>query len=625
MGVRPEQPRRLGDPAPLSAGKTAWCFALGAAILAAALALAWRNALLVLAIGAFLEFGLLLALYFAMSRDLAQRKRAEAELIERAAQAAFGAAVGAALTKADSLPKALQQCAEAMVRHLGAAMASIWTLAEKGEVLELSASASAGRPLFGPDARIPVGEFRIGQIARDRQPALRDLTVDPEREDDKDWARRAGMTAFAGYPLIVEDRLVGVVAMFATRMLTSAALDALASVADEIALGIDRACAAEALRASEARTRAVLDNMMEGLVLFDEGGVVRALNPAAERIFGYGTAELAGQPLSLLVARSAAADPLSRLRDGERRALGRVTEWEGRRKNGEVFPFELALFEFRTPEGRWIGGSVRDLSKSREVERLKKEFVSTVSHELRTPLTSIRGSLGLLAAGVLGNLPREASDIVAVAERNVVRLVGLINDLLDLERLDSARMKMRCGRLPLASVFERSIEAVRSFAEQEGVAIEAEPTAAEVWADGDRLVQVLVNLLSNAVKSSRRGSAVRLSCVEEEDRAEVRVSDRGRGIPAALREAIFERFRQVETSDPRQKRGSGLGLAICKAIVEQHGGSIGVESEEGRGSVFWFRLPAAPVEQCGKAAPGAGMGASIPGAMSPPAGASRPA
>jgi len=523
-------------------------------------------------------------------QQIAERKKTEAELVERAHQALFGAEVGAALTKAGTLPEALGECAVAMVRRLDAAMASIWILSKDEKILELRGSAWARRPLFGPDARVPVGEFRVGEIARDRRPALVDLTAGQEREDDKDWARREGMVAFAGYPLIVRERLVGVVAMFARRPLTEAALAALASVADEIALGIDRARAAEELAASESRNRSVVDNMLEGLLSVDEKTVVRSVNPAAEQIFGYRAEELVGRPLSVLVPESVGPNPLAFLAEAKRRALGKITRWEGRRKSGEVFPFELALFEFRTPEGRRFGGSIRDISESREVERLKKEFVSTVSHELRTPLTSIRGSLGLLAGGVLGKLEPEASEVVAVAERNVVRLVRLINDILDLERYDSGRIEMRFERWAVASIFQRTLEAVRAFADQEGVEVQWTGTSAEVWADGERLVQVLVNLVSNAVKFSSRGSAVRVSASADESWTEVRVADLGRGIPPTFREAIFERFRQVEASDGRLRGGSGLGLAICKAILEQHGGSIGVDSEEGKGSVFWFRV-----------------------------------
>ncbi len=188
---------------------------------------------------------------------------------------------------------------------------------------------------------------------------------------------------------------------------------------------------------------------------------------------------------------------------------------------------------------------------------------------------------------------------MAVAERNVVRLVRLINDILDLERYDSGRIEMHFETVALDSVFARSLEAVRSFADQEGVAIEISPATAQVWGDGERLVQVLVNLLSNAVKFSPRGSVVCLEARQGNGWSQVSVRDEGRGIPPSFRSVIFERFRQVEASDARQKGGSGLGLAICKAIIEQHGGSIGVESEEGKGSLFWFRLPdsACSIEQ----------------------------
>ncbi len=539
--------------------------------------------------------------------DIADRKRAESDLAERVHLAAFAAAIGAALTKADSLGHALNLCTEAMVRHLGAAMASIWRLDEKDGVLELVGSAWSDRPLFGPAGRVPVGEFRIGAIARDRRPALIDLSAGPEREDDKDWATREGMTAFAGYPMIVEDRVVGVLALFARRRLTEVALDGLASVADEIALGIDRARAAQALEKSEASTRALLQNMLTGVITTDERGVIETVNPAAERTFGWPAQELIGRQLATLLPIDDGAGARAFLRDARDKALGRVTEWEARRRNGEVFPMELALFHFQTPDGgRHFAGSVRDISERREVDRLKKEFVSTVSHELRTPLTSIRGSLGLLSGGVLGELPAEAKEIVSVAERNVVRLVRLINDILDLERLDTGRMEMRFEDLPVADLVARSLEAVRAFADAEGVVLEAGPTQARVLADGDRAVQVLVNLLSNAIKFSPRGGRVSVSAAASGDGIEIRVADRGRGIPAAQRESVFERFRQVEASDARQKGGSGLGLAICKAIVEQHGGTIGVESEEGKGSTFWFRLAAARAAAQSDSGTGAG-------------------
>jgi signal transduction histidine kinase len=229
-----------------------------------------------------------------------------------------------------------------------------------------------------------------------------------------------------------------------------------------------------------------------------------------------------------------------------------------------------------------------------EVERLKNGFLSTASHELRTPLTSIRGSLGLLASGVVGPLSAEAAEVVAIAERNAVRLMALINDILDLERLETGTIELRFAQVPVESILRRAMEALPAFGHQHGITVEVPEVSATIWADADRIVQVVVNLLSNAVKFSPPGGVVTIGVGLRDGRVEFRITDRGRGVPVAYRRSIFERFRQVETSDAREKGGTGLGLAICKSIVEQHGGTIDVESEEGRFSTFSFRVGTSP-------------------------------
>jgi signal transduction histidine kinase len=224
-----------------------------------------------------------------------------------------------------------------------------------------------------------------------------------------------------------------------------------------------------------------------------------------------------------------------------------------------------------------------------EVEQLKKGFLSTVSHELRTPLTSIRGSLGLLASGAAGPLPDHVVEVVALAERNAIRLMALIEDILDLERLETGKIELQMTRVPIASILRRARESLAAFGAH-GVTVDAPNVSSSIDVDADRIVQVLVNLLSNAVKFSPPGGVVTIAVTVDGQWTEFRVIDHGRGVPAVHRRAIFERFRQVDPSDAREKGGAGLGLAICKSIVEQHGGSIGVESEEGVGSAFWFRL-----------------------------------
>ncbi len=353
----------------------------------------------------------------------------------------------------------------------------------------------------------------------------------------------------------------------------------------------ERKTAEEALRSSESGMRALLENMLGGLIVSDPAGIIQSANPAAQGIFGYSNEELFGRHLSTLVPSGAEGDGAAALRATFEASLGRVTEWEGRRKDGSRFPFELSLFQFDGPRGRRIAGNLVDVTHRREVERLKAEFVSTVSHELRTPLTSIRGSLGLLGGGVLGPLTADAREIVAVAERNVVRLIGLINDILDLERLEGGRLEIRLEAVDAAAIVARAIESVRGVAEAAGLSLVSDAPAATVRGDADRLVQVLVNLIGNAIKFSPRGSAVTVRTVPCGTALEFQVEDRGRGVPETQREAIFERYRQVEAGDARAKGGAGLGLAICKSIVEQHGGSIGVRPAEGGGSAFWFRIP----------------------------------
>jgi PAS domain S-box-containing protein len=355
----------------------------------------------------------------------------------------------------------------------------------------------------------------------------------------------------------------------------------------------ERRLAEQALRQSEQRTRSILENMLGGLITIADGGVIESVNPAAGRIFGYEPAELVGRPLAVLVPESV-GDKAAFLSHAFPRAIGRITEWRGRRKNGEEFPFELSMFEFKGGTERHFAGSVRDVSERHAVEKLKQEFVSTVSHELRTPLASIRGSLSLLAGGVLGDLSDEAREMVTLAERNCVRLIALVNDILDLEKLDQGRLAMEIAEVDIADVVKRAGEAVGEFAKERQVALDLPPTTMSVQGDAGRLVQVLVNLISNAVKFSPAGSSVRVAVRDNAGFARIEVIDRGRGVPASHRKAIFERFRQVESSDAREKGGTGLGLAICKAIVDQHGGEIGVDSEEGKGSTFWFEVPSAP-------------------------------
>lgn len=357
----------------------------------------------------------------------------------------------------------------------------------------------------------------------------------------------------------------------------------------------------EAIKANEERIRLVIDQLIVGLIIISKEGRIESVNPRTETMFVMRSNEMVGKHIMSLFADSSffnvadANDRTAFMDTLFTKCLNRIGEFDCLNSRGEDFPVEISLAEFAFGDGRVsYMANVLDVSERREVERMKKEFVSTVSHELRTPLTSIRGSLTLLAVGAMGLLPEQAKKVVSIAERNTIRLIGLINDILDIEKLEAGKLDMVMEDVPLSNVFERSEQAVNTFAANNGVILDIRPSQLAVHADGDRLVQVIVNLVSNAVKFSPKGASVTVTSKEiPGGLIEVHVTDRGRGIPEAFKNRLFQRFQQVEASDAKKKGGTGLGLAICKGIVEQHGGTIGVESEEGKGSTFWFRIPKA--------------------------------
>jgi signal transduction histidine kinase len=237
-------------------------------------------------------------------------------------------------------------------------------------------------------------------------------------------------------------------------------------------------------------------------------------------------------------------------------------------------------------------GTGQDITERREVERAKDEFISMVSHELRTPLTSIRGSLGLLESGALGPLPEKGQRMIEIAVQNTDRLVRLINDILDIERIDSGAIDMHQQPCDAAELIEQAIHGVEQLAADAQVTLTSDGEPAMLCALPDRVIQTLTNLISNAVKFSPVSGTVRVCCRRQGGQVLFQVTDEGKGIPADKLGSIFERFQQVDASDAREKGGTGLGLAICRKIVEHHGGRIWVESEPGAGSTFSFVLPA---------------------------------
>jgi len=343
----------------------------------------------------------------------------------------------------------------------------------------------------------------------------------------------------------------------------------------------------------------LLDSVADGICGVDRRGMVSFANPAAARLLGATTSELIGKAVHELLHGAAAEDrrcaedcPLRRATGHQMPALGEDTIY---RRDGSWFPAEYAL----TPileQGRFSGSvlSFHDISQRYALDRLKDEFISTVSHELRTPLTSIRGALGLLSSGILGEVNDKAANLLRIALTNSDRLVRLINDILDLERIQSGREPLAFRPVQLDEIVRQAIDGMQPVADAAGVQLIHDTTQVEIAADADRLLQVLTNLLSNAVKFSPPNSTISVMLRPGVTGVTLSVIDHGRGIPADKLEAIFGRFQQVDASDSRQKGGSGLGLAICRTIVLQHSGRIWAERNPVRGSTFRVFLPYQP-------------------------------
>jgi len=347
------------------------------------------------------------------------------------------------------------------------------------------------------------------------------------------------------------------------------------------------------------RKQAILESAAEGIFGLDLDGVVTFMNPSAARILGSEQMSLVGRPLHSGIHSATCPDrPLPHggcrvcgagLDPAVRNGRGKFNRFDG----AGAVPIEYTSGTIVDERGNAAGVVVtfRDISEQLAVERMKDEFVSTVSHEMRTPLTSIRGALGLLASGLLGNVDTRAQRMLDIAVTNTDRLVRLINDILDLERMASGRVELSRGVVGVSDLMIEAVEGIQLLAESAGVTVIANPSDARVWGDRDRILQTLTNLLSNAVKFSPSGTVVMLNGSAAGGMYTFAVEDEGRGIPKEHLESVFERFKQVDASDARLKGGTGLGLAICRSIVVAHGGRIWAESEEQEGTTFYFTIP----------------------------------
>ena len=363
------------------------------------------------------------------------------------------------------------------------------------------------------------------------------------------------------------------------------------------------------LRTLTRQSDSILESVGDGIYGIDLDGKVTVVNSAAAQMLGYKQEEMLGRNMHQLIHHTRAdGTPYAAADSPIRKSLTnfatvRISNEIFWRKDGTSFPVEYVARPQIDSQSADSNGlktlgvvvAFTDTTERRALDRMKDEFISTVSHELRTPLTSLRGALGLLAGGALTNRPEKTQQMLEIAISNSDRLVRLVNDILDLERISSGKTELHSTLCSAEDLLRRAAGVQQTRTPKPNIRIFYAANGVNVWADPDRILQTLNNLLSNAIKFSPAGSEIHLTARNlDENEALIEVQDQGRGIPADKLEHIFDRFQQGDASDSRAMGGTGLGLAICRSIVNQHGGRIWASSKPDEGTTFHFTLPTKP-------------------------------
>lgn len=534
--------------------------------------------------------------------------------------------VSEALIQPLTFQESLQLCTQSLVTHLHAAFARIWTLNQRTQVLELQASAGLYTHLNGQHSRVPVGTLKIGLIAAERQPHLTNSVIRDPRVSDQEWAQREGMVAFAGYPLIANDQVVGVMALFARMPLSSAVLDAMASVANAIALGIERARIEEMrnhlllveqqarleAQATQQRITQILDNLTDGFLLFDHEWRYTYINPQALPFTGKPPDQLLGRNVWEVFPNLVGSIFEQQYREA-------VTQQK--RVEFEVYSTLLsAWFDVRAyPVSNGLAVYFRNINERKEAERererllaleqaahaeaeaalaLRNTFLSTITHDLKTPLATIKGSTQLIQRRLMrGQLPETQwlLERLNLVDSSTTRMTGMIEDLLSLAKLQAGQQPEFVPiPLDMVTVVRRVVAEQQQTTRRHQLIVEAQISTLSLEGDVTRLDRVLTNLLSNAIKYSPQGGQIRIEIGQEEDEhaawGVISVGDQGMGIPAEDLTHVFEPFYRAGNV-VEGIQGTGIGLASVAQVIEQHGGTLAVVSEEGKGSTFIIRLP----------------------------------
>lgn len=352
----------------------------------------------------------------------------------------------------------------------------------------------------------------------------------------------------------------------------------------------------ETLKASEERLSSVINTVPVALVVADETGKIESLNPTAEALFSYSSPQIVQQPItSLFNVNGSDVEPASLLPRLKKETASRPAQMEGVSSDHEFIPVEVSVTSFDTSAGNRVLATIIDVTERYKLERLKREFVAMVSHDIRAPLSSMRAIFELIKSGSLGPISTEAQAKLSIADSNAENLLQMVTKLLDLEKLEAGLVELSLKNFAIQDLIESALKMVSEPAAAKSITFKNIPTKLAGFGDREALVQVLTNLLANAIRYSPENESIEISANDTDNRIEIRVKDQGPGIPLRKQGEIFERFKQANSARDKSK-GFGLGLAICKTIIAQHNESIGVESDEGKGSTFWFTVSKAATD-----------------------------
>lgn len=343
------------------------------------------------------------------------------------------------------------------------------------------------------------------------------------------------------------------------------------------------------LKSALERERALFDNASDIICVLDNNNRFLRINPACRRLWNLEQNDLLGNSLFEIVAPEQVRAAQEKL--AAARAIPEAQTFELKIKAKERGVLETLWSAYWSSGEQSMYCVVQDITERKQIDRAKQHFLAMISSDLRRPLARISDAVSKLVGMDEGEMPASAAQKLQVAQKNVGRLLSLVNDLLQIAELESGRLEISKEQCSINELLKRSVQDVEALAARNNVQVEISAEELTAFVDPNRIIQVIVNLLSNAVKFSPAGETVTLAARRDGDFIDCRVIDRGRGVPATHRELIFEKFKQVEATDGKRKAGTGLGLPICKQIIEEHGGSIGVSGEDGKGSTFWFRIP----------------------------------